>query len=105
MQLDAPIIIIGAGRSGSTLLDRMLDAHPDIHMLGETNFITTMLWKSLLDRRKRHLLTVTDSEAILAELKRLGDIEQRTIAELFELNSAGKSRWGMKEIWNGSEEL
>jgi hypothetical protein len=102
MQLDAPIIIIGAGRSGSTLLDRMLDAHPDIHMLGETNFITATLWKSLLDRRKRHLLTVTDSETILAELKRLGGIEQRTIAELFELNSAGKSHWGMKEIWNGA---
>jgi hypothetical protein len=102
MQLDAPIIIIGAGRSGSTLLDRMLGAHPDIHMLGETNFITATLWKSLLDRRKRHLLTVADSETILAELKRLGGIEQKTIAELFELNSAGKSHWGMKEIWNGA---
>lgn len=102
MQLDSPIIIVGAGRSGSTLLDRMLDAHPDIHMLGETNFITTMLWKSLLDRRKRHLLTVTDADVILAEMERLGNIEQRTIAELFELNSAGKSRWGMKEIWNGA---
>lgn len=102
MQLEAPIIIIGAGRSGSTLLDRMLDAHPDIQMLGETNFITTMLWKSLLDRRKRHLLTVTDPAAVLAEMKRLGDIERRTIAELFELSSSRKDRWGMKEIWNGA---
>lgn len=102
MKLDAPIIIIGAGRSGSTLLDRMLDAHPDIHMLGETNFITTLLWKSLLDRQKRHLLAIADPSVILEELARLGVVERRTIAELFELASAKKSRWGMKEIWNGA---
>jgi hypothetical protein len=34
---NGPIIIIGAGRSGSTLLQAMLDAHPKIRMLGEFN--------------------------------------------------------------------
>lgn len=102
MNAEAPIIIIGAGRSGSTLLDRMLDAHPDIHMLGETNFITAFLWKSLLDRQKRHLLSMTEPAAILDELVRLGRVERRTIVELFELGSIRKARWGMKEIWNGA---
>jgi len=41
-----PIIIIGAGRSGSTLLHAMLDAHPDIRMLGEFEYATFDLWRA-----------------------------------------------------------
>ncbi len=41
---EAPIIIIGAGGSGSTLLDRSLNAHPDIDMIGETKFLVANAW-------------------------------------------------------------
>ena len=33
----APLFMVGFNRSGTTLLDRMLDAHPDIHVLEETS--------------------------------------------------------------------
>jgi hypothetical protein len=105
MQLDAPIIIVGAGRSGSTLLDRMLDAHSAISMLGETNFITATLWKSVLDRRKRMLLAISDPDLIDRELTRLGKVELHTVGELFELASITKPFWGMKEIWNGAKRV
>lgn len=103
MQLDAPIIIIGAGRSGSTLLDRMLDAHPGIHMVGERSFMVVTLWKCMLDVRKNSLLSVEDTSQLLEELARLGKVELHVVDELFQLASAGKRFWGMKEIWNGDK--
>lgn len=45
IKFDSPIIIIGAGRSGSTLLGHALNAHPDIIMIGETRLMTNSLWK------------------------------------------------------------
>jgi hypothetical protein len=42
--LQAPIIIIGAGRSGSSLLNAILGAHPQIYMLGEMQFTVPALW-------------------------------------------------------------
>lgn len=33
--LDRPVIIVGAPRSGTTLLSRLLEAHPDLHLIGE----------------------------------------------------------------------
>ena len=41
---DSPIFIVGLGRSGTTLLSRMLDAHSDIAILPET------WWYVVLDR-------------------------------------------------------
>jgi O-antigen/teichoic acid export membrane protein len=41
---DSPIFIVGMSRSGTTLLSRMLDAHPDIAILPET------WWYVVLDR-------------------------------------------------------
>jgi radical SAM protein with 4Fe4S-binding SPASM domain len=101
MQIDAPIIIIGAGRSGSTLLDRMLDAHPDIHMLGETDFFAFELYDKLLQGRKKALVGNDSIEFACKELKRLGQLACATISGLFELPYSGKSLWGIKEIWNG----
>src|SRR5262245_19644003 len=45
-RLAAPIIIIGAAGSGSTLLDRTLGAHPDIDMKGETKFLLAETWRA-----------------------------------------------------------
>lgn len=132
MRLDAPIIVIGAGRSGSTLLDRILNAHPAIHMLGETNFISATLWKTLLAGDKKTLLSISDPDLVNIELDRLGRLILNTVGELFRLTSTGKPLtclakqilllraigdacwvysngryfrfWGMKEIWNGDRE-
>lgn len=116
----APIVIIGCGRSGSTLLDRVLNAHPAIHMIGETKFLTARLWRTLGEcadgsmwnsgarqaYRYRESATTDapmpdDGEWAEIEKHRLGTIVNRAVAELFELSQLEKSRWGMKEIWNG----
>ena len=34
----APILVVGVGRSGTSLLQSMLAAHPDLHLLPETGF-------------------------------------------------------------------
>src|ERR1700751_4791757 len=41
---DSPIFIVGLGRSGTTLLSRMLDAHSEIAIFPET------WWSAVLDR-------------------------------------------------------
>jgi hypothetical protein len=41
LRLDEPVIILTAGRSGSTLLRHILDAHPDVACSPETNIVKT----------------------------------------------------------------
>lgn len=41
---DRPIILIGAGRSGSTLLSAIIGEHPDVFAAGETSFLLNRLW-------------------------------------------------------------
>jgi sulfotransferase family protein len=43
----APVIIIGPGRSGTTLLGSALGEHPDFYMIGETQFLVQRMWKVL----------------------------------------------------------
>ena len=43
----APVIIVGPGRSGTTLLDAALGEHPDMYMIGETQFLVQRVWKTL----------------------------------------------------------
>lgn len=47
IQFDRPIIVIGLGRSGSTLLNQILNANPVITMLGETQFMFPKLYNDL----------------------------------------------------------
>src|SRR5262245_33955304 len=50
MDREAPIIIVGAGRSGTTLLASILGEHPDIYMIGETSFLLPRLWETFFSR-------------------------------------------------------
>ena len=43
----APVIIVGPGRSGTTLLGSALGEHPDFYMIGETQFLIQRMWKVL----------------------------------------------------------
>jgi hypothetical protein len=45
----APVIIVGPGRSGTTLLGSALGEHPDFYMIGETQFLIQRMWKVLLE--------------------------------------------------------
>jgi hypothetical protein len=124
MNTNAPLIIVGCGRSGSTLLDRMLNCHPAIHMLGETNFLCADLWKLLnsasdksmwnagarrayakreqfvqKDNASSEDSTETDSSKI--EAQRVAQLVREAMGGLFRLSDVEKRFWGMKEIWNG----
>lgn len=126
MNLQGPIIIIGCGRSGSTLLDRVLNAHPSIHMLGETNFLTSKIWDTLhkssrgslwnaaarrsyqnkielksKEKKYAHVRFPTYDEWNDEESSRVARIVNSAVTDLFALNSIDKKFWGMKEIWNG----
>lgn len=41
--LDRPVFVVGAARSGTTVLTRMLSRHPDLALHGETHFLTKWL--------------------------------------------------------------
>jgi hypothetical protein len=51
LDFEAPIIIVGAGRSGTTLLDAMIESHPDVYSIGETSFLLHRLWEALIERK------------------------------------------------------
>ena len=123
-RLDAPIIIIGAGGSGSTLLDRMLGAHPDIDMKGEMKFLVADAWSAFtradantalwnlpqhfdadpgLEQRikaspesHRELFRRLEDE----EFRRRGSILAQSIAAWFRLGDSSGRFWGFKEITN-----
>lgn len=65
----APIIIVGAGRSGTTRLNACLAAHPDVYMVGETQFLLRRLWTTYyegpatgIQRRLRQLAKQSRAE-------------------------------------------
>ena len=45
----APVIIVGPGRSGTTLLGAALGEHPNFYMIGETKFLFPRLWNTLYE--------------------------------------------------------
>jgi Sulfotransferase family len=63
---EAPIVIIGNGGSGSTLLDRTLNAHPDIDMKGEMNFLLADAWVAFSRADANTTLWNLGKEATLA---------------------------------------
>jgi hypothetical protein len=125
--LTRPIIIVGSGRSGTTLLNATLGAHPAILMLGETNFAFAQVWSTLSgcpanvrsihcaleDYYQSDVSEETACEAmpekykaLLPHLEREEDDRRaaalrETFDRLFRLTEADKSAWGFKEIWNG----
>jgi hypothetical protein len=124
--VESPIIIIGCGRSGSSLLDRCLSAHPDILMLAELDFTVPRAWEAyseifasarawnLYAKYEQHKPTIQNSvhtqgeqSALLTRLdneewERRGATLRRTIADLYCLYERRTKFWGFKEIWNGS---
>jgi hypothetical protein len=115
MDCQAPIIVIGAGRSGTTLLKRILDAHPSISFAGETNFLTARLWLEAWGDRfwynwarynetepasARGMMPDIPIEVIERERSRIGRLIAATVADLLSIGDA--RAWGFKEVWNGT---
>jgi hypothetical protein len=117
MDVQQPIILIGTGRSGSTLLTRMLDAHPAIDFKGETDFLLPSLWLDVwYDRfwlnwprqmsanaRSAHTaFPEWDSDQLEAERQRAGLLVVELFTRLLRIDGSRYQVWGYKELWNGS---
>jgi len=68
IQIEKPFIIIGVGRSGTTLLQAMLNAHPDICLPPESHFIRDFIANSYIQRIYNQK-GLNEVERILAENK------------------------------------
>lgn len=113
--LRSPVFVVGMPRSGTTLLSRLLDAHPDLAMAPETHYFTRC-WtgeavtaradvRRLLDRLMQQPgvqdMTLTDEER--ARIRRRIDSLERpalgsalqAVVEAFAARS-GASAWGEK---------
>ncbi len=109
----APIIIIGAGRSGSTMLSAICNAHPDICFFGETYFLAPYIWNRVFEKyglimsylnawRNPSKKSRDDLETI--ERKRIGNLIAQFVADVTK-TEPHTSCWGFKEIWNGSPQF
>ena len=120
VELQSPIISIGAGRSGSTLLHRILNAHPDVVFFNENSFLAPRLWLELWQDRfwftsqmfvARHPRWALDPQltmepAVLEqEQQRIGALITQMIADVHRLDRSSCAVWGYKEIWNGSSQF
>jgi hypothetical protein len=113
--LDRPIFVVGCGRSGTTVLRLILDAHPDVAIPGESNFIPHM-WRN---RRKYQWRGSLDVDSLLRDIfeeetvQRMGvssqaarehlkELQDPTLSDVFALpfieyaRQRGKKRWGDK---------
>jgi hypothetical protein len=117
MDIQSPLIMIGAGRSGSTLLTRIFGAHSALDFRGETSFLVARLWaESWGDRfwfnwahdaasHQRRSACEPMPPVPAHVLEQTRDRVGRCLAEyvvgLLEINRQ-RGCWGYKEIWNGA---
>ena len=111
-----PIVLIGTGRSGSTLLTRMLDAHPAIDFKGETDFCCPALWLDVwhdrfwlnwprqmsANARSAHApFPEWDTDELEAERQRAALLVLDCLQGSC-VSTCSPQVWGYKELWNGS---
>jgi hypothetical protein len=97
---DAPIIVGGCHRSGTSLVRRILDAHSRIHCGPEVKFFRDF-FNDYFDDPLRHLRFATSARALLPEADLL-DVLGRAFVTLHERAAAraGKPRWADKNPEN-----
>ncbi len=112
---EPPVFVVGCGRSGTTMLRLMLDAHPELAIPGESHFLIT-LWKGLgrfteagrLDaealvreamRSHQFRYWGVDEDAVLRRVRALRDpgfADAVTALYMAYADLHGKRRWGDK---------
>ena len=103
LDIQSPIIAIGAGRSGSTLLQRMLNKHPKITFFNENSFLAARLWLELWQDRfwfDSKILAAAhrtsahdpnpgiDPEFFQQQKTRIGQMVAKTVADVHQLKLA-----------------
>jgi hypothetical protein len=91
-----PIVVGGCHRSGTSLLRRMLDAHPSIHCGPEVTFFRDFFGE-FRDDPLRHLRFATTMRDLVPEEEAL-EVLGRAMVELHQraARRSGKSRWADK---------
>lgn len=86
---DAPLLIVGMPRSGSTLLEQILSGHPDIAAFGES--------ASLRNAAGSLGLRVHDGAAMSAAVGKLSDKDARALGDAY-LEGLGSPRNGLRFV-------
>ena len=68
----APLVVIGAGRSGSSLLARIFGAHPAMCFDDENDFLTPKLWRLIWENRRPRPIFRTLARAAKAVAREWG---------------------------------
>jgi tetratricopeptide (TPR) repeat protein len=84
---ESPIFVVGMPRSGSTLVEQILDSHPDVSAAGETPAFGALVENNLLRRNLTYdLRPLSDAasvaalgDAYLAAIGRIADVTKRTV--------------------------
>lgn len=106
----APLIIIGAGRSGPTLLSAIFNSHPKVWFFGESYFLAPFVWEKVFEKHgliMAYLVSWRKPEGVLVgdfrveERKRITHLIAQFIANVMRIDPE-LPHWGYKEIWNGS---
>jgi hypothetical protein len=87
---EVPIFIIGFVRSGSTLLERILDAHPDIAGTGENSVFNGQLDEIRNDIVRASMLG--DPQALKDEVERLAEGVVTEIKERWDMVASAEDR-------------
>ena len=104
----APLLMIGAGRSGSSLLARMFGAHPDISFDDENDFLAPKLWQLIWEHRRPRwsgasgdISSDARKAAEDAAQCRLAPLVAQALVSILGIDPE-RRHWGYKEVWNGS---
>lgn len=107
----SPVVIVGAGRSGSTLLSGILHNHPAISFFSENYFLAPFVWERVFNE---YDITLSCLDSLRAKpnmnraenrqfhVDRLNNLIAKFCYEVMDSDKKCK-RWGYKEIWNGSK--
>ena len=106
----SPFLIIGAGRSGSTLLSAVFNHHPLVSFFGETYFLAPAVWERIFNEYGLIMSFLVewrqeegDQQASFrkTEERRIARLIARFMMHVLRIDQE-LPFWGYKEIWNGS---
>ncbi|MBR8828003.1 MAG: sulfotransferase [Gomphosphaeria aponina SAG 52.96 = DSM 107014] len=93
-KLKQPITLISHGRSGTSLLQNIFEAHPDISVAGETADLIFSTWYSI-ERAKGIIPGLIENGKVVAWEERVGRGVRAVFDEIFNLNT---TYWMQKPI-------
>ncbi len=92
--IESPFTLISYGRSGSSLLSKVFELHPDFAVIGETGNFTANLWKAL-EFSSGTMAPLIESGKWLADDERAGRMVRASFRECFQDE---KPHWFHKPI-------